>query len=45
MPAYRAEKTADLEFNFPDHLQWSELDQQGKKLPVNMKFVDLVIER
>lgn len=45
MPAYRAEKTAELEFNFPDHLQWSELDQQGKKLPVNMKFVDLVIER
>jgi|SRR5690606_1130715 len=45
MPAYRAEKTAELEFNFPDHLQWGELDQQGKKLPVNMKFVDLVIER
>lgn len=45
MPVYRAEKTAELEFNFPDHLQWSELDQQGKKLPVNMKFVDLVIER
>lgn len=45
MPAYRAEETAELLFNFPEELSWSELDRQGVKLPVNMKFVDLVIER
>lgn len=45
MPAYRAEDTAELLFNFPDGLNWSELDRQGVKLPVRMKFVDLVIER
>lgn len=45
MPAYRAEETAELLFNFPDGLNWSELDKQGVKLPVRMKFVDLVIER
>ncbi|MGF0335007.1 hypothetical protein [Ectopseudomonas toyotomiensis] len=45
MQTYRAEETAELEFSFPDELQWSELDKQGVKLPVNMKFVDLVIER
>lgn len=45
MPAYRAEETAELLFNFPDGLSWSELDKQGVKLPVRMKFVDLVIER
>lgn len=45
MPAYRAEHTAELLFNFPDGLNWSELDRQGVKLPVRMKFVDLVIER
>jgi hypothetical protein len=42
---YRAEKGAELEFSFPDELIWSELDRQGVKLPVRMKFVDLVIER
>ena len=45
MQTYRAEQTAELLFNFPDDLIWSELDRQGVKLPVNMKFVDLVIER
>ena len=45
MQAYRAEKSAELLFNFPDELDWSELDKQGVKLPVRMKFVDLVIER
>ena len=45
MPTYRAEDTAELLFNFPDELNWSELDRQGVKLPVQMKFVDLVIER
>lgn len=45
MQTYRAEETAELLFNFPDGLPWSELDKQGVKLPVRMKFVDLVIER
>ena len=45
MQTYRAEETAELLFNFPDGLSWSELDKQGVKLPVRMKFVDLVIER
>lgn len=45
MQTYRAEETAELLFNFPDGLNWSELDKQGVKLPVRMKFVDLVIER
>lgn len=45
MQAYRAELTAELLFNFPDGLSWSVLDKQGVKLPVRMKFVDLVIER
>jgi len=42
---YRAEKNAELLFSFPDGLSWNELDRQGVKLPVRMKFVDLVIER
>lgn len=45
MSAYRAEETAELLFDFPDGLNWGELDKQGVKLPVRMKFVDLVIER
>lgn len=45
MPRYRAEKTAELLFDFPDELSFLELDKQGVKLPVRMKFVDLVIER
>lgn len=45
MQAYRAEKSAELVFHFPDELSWNELDIQGVKLPVRMKFVDLVIER
>jgi hypothetical protein len=45
MKLYRAEQDADLEFSFPDELVWNELDRQGIKLPVRMKFVDLVIER
>ncbi len=45
MPNYRAEKTAELLFDFPEGLSWSELDRQGVKLPERMKFVDLVIER
>ena len=45
MTPYRAEPNADLEFSFPDELVWEELDRQGVKLPVQMKFVDLVIER
>ena len=45
MKLYKAEPNADLEFSFPDELDWEELDRQGVKLPVQMKFVDLVIER
>ena len=45
MSSYRAEKTAELLFDFPNGLNRSELDKQGVKLPVRMKFVDLVIER
>lgn len=43
--SYTAEPTAELRFAFPEHLSWFELDKQGVKMPVNMKFVDLVIER
>ncbi|MBY5806101.1 hypothetical protein [Rhizobium ruizarguesonis] len=45
MGLYKTERTADLEFSFPDDLLWEELDKQGVKLPVQMKFVDIVIER
>jgi hypothetical protein len=45
MKQYRAEPNADLEFSFPDEVVWEELDRQGVRLPVQMKFVDLVIER
>lgn len=45
MKQYRAEKNAELLFEFPDEVEWDELDKQGVKLPVCMKFVDLVIER
>lgn len=45
MPTYRAEENAELLFDFPNGLSWSQLDKQGVKLPVRMKFVDLVIER
>ena len=45
MQTYKAETNAELLFSFPDELKWSELDRQGVKLPVRMKFVDLVIER
>jgi hypothetical protein len=42
---FKAEDTADLEFEFPKSLVWEELDAKGKILPQNMKFVDIVIER
>ena len=45
MISYKAEKNAELLFQFPDNLPWDELDKHGVKLPVQMKFVDLVIER
>ena len=45
MQVYKAEDDADLQFSFPDDLKWDELDKQGVKLPVKMKFVDIVIER
>lgn len=45
MPNYKAENNADLQFTFPKEVTWDELDKQGVRLPVNMKFVDLVIER
>ena len=45
MKSYRAEENAELLFEFPDEVEWDELDKQGVKLPVRMKFVDLVIER
>lgn len=45
MKSYSAEQNAELIFEFPDDLKWDELDKQGVKLPVRMKFVDLVIER
>jgi len=38
-------KEAELEFSFPDGLDWHELDRQGVKLPEQMKLVDIVIER
>ena len=45
MPSYRAEESPELLFHLPGALKWSELAKQGVKLPVRMKFVDLVIER
>ena len=33
MQNYKAEDKADLEFKFPDELQWDELDKQEVKLP------------
>ncbi|MGY0610643.1 hypothetical protein [Luteimonas sp. A501] len=42
---YRAEENAELLFTFPDELRWDELDKQGIRLPMKMKFVDIVIER
>jgi hypothetical protein len=45
MKSYKAEENAELLFEFPDEVAWDELDKQGVKLPVRMKFVDLVIER
>jgi hypothetical protein len=45
MTTYKAEKSAELVFTFPDHLNWEELDRQNVKLPERMKLVDLVIER
>lgn len=45
MKLYKSEEKADLQFSFPDDLVFSELDKQGVKLPVKMKFVDFVIER
>lgn len=45
MQSYKAERSAELLFEFPDEVVWDELDKQGVKLPMNMKFVDLVIER
>ncbi|QOY61795.1 hypothetical protein INQ40_07365 [Lysobacter sp. H21R4] len=45
MMHYRAEENAELIFSFPDDLKWDELDKQGVRLPMKMKFVDLVIER
>ena len=45
MKTYKAEENAELLFGFPDEVKWYELDRQGVKLPVRMKFVDLVIER
>jgi len=45
MRLYKAEANADLEFSFPDELQWEELDRQGVRLPKGMSFVDLIIER
>jgi hypothetical protein len=45
MREYKAEKNAELLFKFPDGVKWEELDKQGVRLPLRMKFVDLVIER
>lgn len=45
MKTYKAEENAELLFEFPDEVKWDELDKQGVRLPVRMKFVDLVIER
>ena len=45
MKSYIAEENAELHFEFPDDVEWDELDKQGVRLPVRMKFVDLVIER
>lgn len=45
MTNYRAEENAELLFTFPDELKWDELDKQGVRLPMKMKFVDIVIER
>ena len=40
MKPYKAEENAELLFQFPDELEWDELDKQGVKLPVRMKFVE-----
>ena len=45
MKLYKAEARADLEFSFPDELQWEELDRQDARLPMGMSFVDLIIDR
>ena len=46
MRTYRPENDkSDLEFSFPDDLNWEDLDKQNVKMPVKMKFVDLIIER
>jgi hypothetical protein len=45
MKSYKAEENSELLFEFPDEVVWDELDKQGVKLPVRMKFVDLIIER
>jgi len=45
MLIYKAEDNAELSFSFPAGLKWDVLDRQGVKLPLQMKFVDLVIER
>ena len=45
MKLYKAETNADLEFSFPDELQWEELDRQDARLPMGMSFVDLIIDR
>lgn len=34
-----------LEFSFPDNVNWEKLDRSGAKLPNGMSFVDLIIIR
>ena len=36
---------SELNFSFPETLQWEELDEQGIILPKGLALVDLVIER
>jgi hypothetical protein len=45
MILFKTESKADLQFSFPDNLNWEEMDKQGVKIPAKMKFVDIVIER
>jgi hypothetical protein len=45
MISFRTEPRSDLQFSFPEDLNWEEMDKQGVKIPEKMKFVDIVIER
>lgn len=45
MIPFKTEPKADLQFSFPEDLNWEEMDRQGVKIPTGMTFVDIIIER